>query len=431
MPESRSTAHAFADLVEESLDEAAFLWGRWESELTSLTRNLDEVWSWTEDRLLGALDGVRASGPSFIDVATAGLASQDDSRRVTACAAALGASGESASVDTLMRAIESADEARLADIVRGLEVRGTAPALRAAAKALRSRGAIGELSRLKSFHRAKVDDDVAAAMASDAPAAVAAALRAAGLNQSPQFKERVAAHLQHSDAAVRVAAIEAGMRHAMPDAWQAAKKVAGDRNADSLPFLKWMAIFGSADEQSAIFDALRVPALQSAAVWSLGHLGTPRAVELCLRGMSHDAIARACGEAYCWITGADLVRDKLARIEESPEPPEFENEDLDANLVPSAEDMWPLPDADAVRAHWAERASAFAPDVRHTQGRPVTPDVLLDMIETGPMVRRPDLAFELAVRTQGQYDVETRALTTRQRQMMARGRDAAARRSGR
>src|SRR5436190_11144567 len=77
MPLTSGASHAFDDLVEESLDEAAFLWGRWESELVSLTRSLDEVWTWTEDRLHGALDGVRAAGPAFVVAATQAMSSGD------------------------------------------------------------------------------------------------------------------------------------------------------------------------------------------------------------------------------------------------------------------------------------------------------------------------------------------------------------------
>ena len=39
----QTVAEPFPDLVDESLDEAAFLWRRWERELTSLTRSLDEI----------------------------------------------------------------------------------------------------------------------------------------------------------------------------------------------------------------------------------------------------------------------------------------------------------------------------------------------------------------------------------------------------
>src|SRR5258706_16385094 len=81
---SNSRLEPFLDVVDESLDEAAFLWGRWHGELGSLTRNLDEVWSWTEDRLHGALDGVRVAGGAVFDVVSPGLRS-DDLNPVAVC----------------------------------------------------------------------------------------------------------------------------------------------------------------------------------------------------------------------------------------------------------------------------------------------------------------------------------------------------------
>ena len=47
------------------------------------------------------------------------------------------------------------------------------------------------------------------------------------------------------------------------------------------------------------------------------------------------------------------------------------------------------------------------------------------------MLRRPDLALELRVKTRGRYDVETRAFTGRQRQMMMASRAAVAGQNGR
>src|SRR5690242_8331330 len=79
-PPPQTVAAPFLDLVEESFDEAVFLWRRWEQELTSLTRSLDEVWSWTEDRLHGALEGVSVGGDSGIDLATTALHSGEIDR---------------------------------------------------------------------------------------------------------------------------------------------------------------------------------------------------------------------------------------------------------------------------------------------------------------------------------------------------------------
>ena len=102
--------------------------------------------------------------------------------------------------------------------------------------------------------------------------------------------------------------------------------------------------------------------------------------------------------------------------------PAFEDDDLDANLVPPPEALWPLPDLEAARRHWLARSSDVAADVRHVHGRPATRDVLAAMVETGPMLRRPDLVLELCAKTEGRYDVETREFRWRQREMMAAGR---------
>jgi uncharacterized protein (TIGR02270 family) len=146
--------------------------------------------------------------------------------------------------------------------------------------------------------------------------------------------------------------------------------------------------------------------------------------------MKHEALSRAAGEAYCWITGADLERDRLAIQETPPDVPAFEDDDLDANLVPAPEALWPLPDAEAVRKHWLALRSKWQEEVRHIQGRRSNGETLLTTIETGPMLRRPDLILELRVKTRGRYDVEPRAFTQRQRQMMAASRAAVQNQAG-
>jgi uncharacterized protein (TIGR02270 family) len=190
-------------------------------------------------------------------------------------------------------------------------------------------------------------------------------------------------------------------------------------------------MLGSEAEYDIVYQALRVPALQRQAIWALGHVGTARAIEYCIAGMRRDELSRAAGEAYCWITGADLVRDRLSAPEPAAEVPAFEDDDLDANLVPSPEDLWPLPDPDAVQRHWQGTRSAFAPNVRYLAGSPVSVDTLVRAVESGPMRRRPDLIVDLGARTKGAYDVEPRAFVVRQRQMMASARGALSAASGR
>lgn len=417
-------AAPFPDLVEESLEEATFLWGRWEHELSSLTRSLDEVVSWTEDRLHGALDGVRVGG-GLSDVVMNGLLAAEPAR-VAVCTAVISTSPEQAAVETLIDALRTAEGERLAAMVRGLELQGSDQTLRTIAPVLASTSAAhaAALCRLKAFRRVAPAGELMTAVKSDHPPTQIEAIRAAAHAPSRHVEQLTTAALRSGNPAIRLAAVESGLASGIPRAWDVAKKVAGRRTDDAGPHLRLMALLGTASEHELVYSALRVPNLQLPAVWALGHIGTVRAVEMCIAGMKHDAIARACGEAYCWITGADLVRDRLAVDETPPDAPEFEADDLEADLVPTAEALWPLPDQDAVKRHWETRAASFAPDVRYIRGEANARETLVSMVERAPMLRRPDLVFELRVRTRGRYDVETRAFATRQREMMAASRVA-------
>ena len=422
----QTVAAPFQDLVEESFDEAAFLWRRWENELASLTRNLDEVWSWTEDRLHGALDGVRVGGTSAIELAKTALLG-DEIDRITVGTAVLGSSTEQPAIEIVAAALTEAKGDKLNAMLRGLELLGSDQTLRAVATVLKSTNPMfsAALCRLKMFRRVAPGDEVAMAFMSKNPAAQVEAIRAARLVTSGAADEWIAAALQSEDAAVRYAGVESGVCMRMTQAWDAATRFAGQRDLMAGPYLNLLALFGAAAEHEVVFNALRIPGLQPAAIWALGHIGTVRAAEACIAGMQHEPLGRACGEAYCWMTGADLARDRLAIDETPADAPAFEDDDLEANLVPSPESLWPQPDPDAVRKHWLKLGADWGATVRHVRGKPATGDVLLEAIESGPMLRRPDLVLQLRVKTRGRYDVETRAFAPRQRQMMAAGRSAA------
>ena len=421
----QTVAEPFSDLVDESLDEAAFLWRRWESELTSLTRSLDEIYSWTEDRLHGALDGVRVAGPRAVEVATRELGSEETDR-VAVGAAILGSINEQGGPEAIAAALKIAQGTRLDAILRGLELLGSDQALRASASVLTAPepARAGALCRLKLFRRVAPGNELATAFRSNVADVQVNAIRAARLVPPESAGQWIDAGLNSDNADVQYAAVESGLALRIDEAWTTATQMATQHTPAAARYLKLLAMFGTAEEQEAVYAVLRVPELQVAAIWALGHIGNVRAVDACVAGMQHEPIARACGEAYCWITGADLERDTLNVKETPADAPAFEDDDLDANLVPPPEALWPLPDAEAVKKHWLAIRSEWSASVRHIRGKPATGDALLSMMETGPMLRRPDLALELRVKTRGRYDVEPRAFTGRQRQMMMASRAA-------
>src|SRR5712671_3510369 len=104
----------FADLIAESLDEAQFLWGRWEAEQSSLTRNLDAVVSWTEDRLHGALDGVRVAPETLFESLLSECLAGDVLHRVTVAAHLLATAKTPNALALLSNAVSRSTGAKLA-----------------------------------------------------------------------------------------------------------------------------------------------------------------------------------------------------------------------------------------------------------------------------------------------------------------------------
>jgi uncharacterized protein (TIGR02270 family) len=233
--------------------------------------------------------------------------------------------------------------------------------------------------------------------------------------------------LKSDNPVVRNAAIECGVRQRQASAWELVRTLASERDPVSAPFLALLASVGSSQDTQLVIGTLREPALRRFGLFALAYIGTPEAVEICLTAMGDPKLARGAGEAYCAITGAELQRDSLA----APEPPEaidspppLENDPCDGVLVPPPHELWPLPDEERVRRHWQAVKSRYAPGVRHFLGKPVNLQTLLDAIESGPMLRRADLITELAIRSGGIYDVESRAFGQVQRRMMVSGRGA-------
>ena len=425
----RTTAEPYWDLVEQSLEEAAFFWKRWEGDLESLTRSLDDVWSWTEDRLHGALDGVRVAGERVVEVTEAALRGKDPAA-ITAAAHALAARTPARAREALAAAIRDAKGIRLLAMIRGIETAALDGSFAPVTTVLASAGPehSAALCRIKRFRRVSPGREMTDALQSGVPHLQAEALRSLAYVADPAIAARnVGWGLQSDDGDVRRAAIEIGIRRGEPAAWQAAVHLAEERSAACAPLLTSLAALGSPEEQQLVIGALREPALQRAGLFALAYIGTAEAVDICLAGMRDEKLARCAAEAYCAITGAELVRDKLVlpEPEEEASPPRLEDDRLDADLVPAAADQWPLPNLEAVRSHWQSIQRQYVRGTRYWRGRPAGLEGLAAALERGPMHRRDDLALELAVRTAGKYDLEVRAFAHVQRSMMQAARSRA------
>jgi uncharacterized protein (TIGR02270 family) len=144
------------------------------------------------------------------------------------------------------------------------------------------------------------------------------------------------------------------------------------------------------------------------------------AADACLEAMKDEELAKLAGEAFCAIVGLDLVKEGMILPEPPPpdEPVPYEEEDLDADLAAKPDDLLPRPDRSRLAIWWQGQRGRFAPDQRHVGGARADLAALQHLLEHGPTRRRHATAAELAVRSSGRYQVETRAFCPDQQRQM-------------
>ena len=416
----------FWDVIEESLDEAQFLWRRWEDALSTHARDLAGVAFWIEGRLLAAIDGVRAGGDAAIEHLLVPALEGKDVPRATAAAHALAIEGDERSFSALASAFRAAEGPKLDVFRRAVEL---SPSDSLIARIERAFTEVGPelatvLWQIHAFRRANPGPAIAQAVTSAHPGLRAAALGAlrhvTGTLAQGDIQDCVERNLGAPERGVRDAAIQTALIHGVSSGWARCRELAANPTPGSGPILLLVAMLGDARDQARVLAAVGTEGVGREALIAAGFAGTRAAIEVCLQAMTQEPFAKLAAEAFCAITGLDLERERLlARPRPEPdEPVPFESEDLDADLVPKPEDLLPWPDVPAVFRWWAKHSDRFSGDQRYLGGRRVDLAVLQAALERGPMRRRHATALELAVRTGGRYQVETRAFSAEQLRQM-------------
>ena len=110
------------DLVEESFDEAEFLWHRWEDGLLSHARDLAGTAFWVEERLAGSLEGIRVGGDAAFESLLAPAMASDHPWRLSVAAHVAATSDSRQARDVLSIMMGVASGPRLATFRRAVEL---------------------------------------------------------------------------------------------------------------------------------------------------------------------------------------------------------------------------------------------------------------------------------------------------------------------
>lgn len=409
-------------IVEESGDEAEFLWQRRDAMLDAPDRTLSDVETWAEERLLGALDGLVVAGEAGVDRVLGPMLASDESARVSVSAWALLSIGSATAVDVFRSAFLSATGARLTALRCGLELIPAAiPALGPSTQGASPVVLAAYLEACAFARRSPDGQDLVGLLASRSVEIQRAV--AYGLRFAPTAVQQACypVILTLSDPEARSLAVESYVVAGFPQAKDGCRMLAAAEVRGCARMLLLLAMVGSLSDHKVVVKALGKEARQRDAIWALGFGGRRDGADACIELLAQKRHVRLAAEAFCAITGLDLDANGLvvAPAPEPDEPVSFEEDDLDANLEPQPEDALPMPAVDGVIAWWNQHRPRFDASARYLGGRPADLNVLHDLLTRGPTRRRHALALEMAVRSAGRLQVETRTLVPEQRRQLA------------
>lgn len=400
------------ELVEEHLDEAEFLWGTWERSLVAPQYSLAEVAEGPEARLMAHIDGLVVNGPLVARKMLIPALEEDVPDRVSAAAAALLQDPrESGGRDAVFEALREMPEQR-PPLVRALCCVAD-PELLTRIRGLlidEDSGLVAAAAEVLAFHFQPLGDTLGLLLASEAVDARVVALRAVATESEPgRFVPAVQAGLTDADPRIVDAAIETGVRLHLAAAWGRARTRAED--ADGGGSMLLLALRAEASDQAFLSAALRDRKRRLAALWALGFLGTPKAVDDSLEWLEEAATGPLAGEVFTAVTGVDLEEAKISlSVEEDEEALEWR-----------AEDDLPRPNPMDVMQCWMKLRGNFAVGQRYVRGAVRSPSNLLVALTDGQMRRRPThlLDLELHAAAKDRPRLQVRAPTSRQRAQLA------------
>lgn len=397
------------DVVEEHLEDAAFLHGQWERALVDPEYVPAEVVEGPEERLLAHVDALALAGPRAATRLLFPALAGDEPGAAFAAALALLSSRDGAPAAAVVEALARAEPEVAAAIGRALQLADRTDHLAPLAPVVAGGSPVAQAAALDVL--AACGADVHAHLepllrASDVAVRVAALRLARRLPASadPGFVEEA---LAAQDPAERAAAMTTGLVLGLEPAWDAClAELARPGPGWGFAALAW-GLSGEPD-LSPLVTGLADPGRRRDALYALGFTGRVAAADAVLPFLADEEDGRLAGEAFWAVTGL-VLEGALARAP-APWRPGAPERDEPAD---GTGDL-PAPDAAAVERWWAGARAGLDPAARFLAGRPWGLAAVLDALATGPMRRRDAHALDLAVRTRGALQLEPRALVRRQ-----------------
>ncbi len=356
-----------------------------------------------EERLESHLDGLRIAGEEGWRICVEQLATNEPGE-VFAAAVLAYESGDRERIEQVLK-VGTAEPGLKAASVSAL---GWLPAERAENYA---RGLVAaESAALRhiamaafAIHRRNPGDVLRAALRDQDPGLKARALKTVGELGRADLAPEANSALASEDPAVRFwAAWTAALLTGSPAALSLLQYLAENSPLRRSEAVQMVARRSPPSEAKAWQKKLaQRPEHLRLAISAAGQIGDPETVPWLIEQMKSLPPARLAGEAFTFITGADLAYRDLER-----KPPEDFNagpteDPNDENVEMDPDDSLPWPDPALVQKWWEKNRGQFQTSTRYLLGKPMTADWLKTVLRDGRQRHRAAAALELAIRNPG------------------------------
>lgn len=288
---------------------------------------------------------------------------------------------------------------------------------------LNSRAWFAQVAGIAACGMHRVDPGLTAArrFEDENPWVRARAWRTAGEIGKREWVSTAAAAIGDEDPACRFwaawAAVLLGDRHGALDFLAGVAQVAGPFRARAFQLVLQARSVPSAHAWLAAIG--QDPASLRWLISGSGLVGDPKYIPWLIGQMADNKFARAAGEAFSLMTGADLAALELER-----KPPEgFESGPDDnpdhSDVSMDADDGLAWPDPARVQAWWAANSSRFQPGLRHFMGEPLNVENCQRVLRSGYQRQRITAALYLSLLNPGTPLFEWRAPARRQQRLLA------------
>lgn len=393
-------------VLDEHLDEAAFLSTQWEFALGDAEYVLSEVASGPEARLESQLDALVLGGRLFAEAKLLPALGDSEPSVVFAAAYALLSSEHGDFLPQVIDALAHAEEPEVhGALCRALQLAKRddlfvrlAPVLVKGSPELQV-VALEVLGFQRLDPRARLEQLLFASP----PVVRNAVLRGARHFPERLGPEAVVQVLAEGRAEEVDEALRTGLILGAREVWAKTEELVRDGGPGwDTAALLW-ALSGERELQPLV-AALSDPARRSMALFALGFCGRAAAVEACLPWLADKEAGRIAAEAIGAIGGLPAEGHFLDEPGWDPDAPEEEDSDeLDVAIA-----SLPEPAPEAIADWWTKARRRFDPNARYLAGEPWSMGGLVAALEGASMRRRPALALDLAIRTRGLHQLEPR-----------------------